>query len=63
MTDTTTPDTGSAPAPLTDRYGVPVDATKSHGRGFVDGVLMDGSASTQVDWHRARHLLGLRRGI
>ncbi|MVZ89480.1 Fe-S cluster assembly protein SufD [Microbacter sp. ANSKLAB05] len=28
MTDTTTPDTGSAPAPLTDRYGVPVDATK-----------------------------------
>ena len=28
MTDTTTPDAGSAPAPLTDRYGVPVDATK-----------------------------------
>lgn len=28
MTDTTTPETGSAPAPLTDRYGVPVDATK-----------------------------------
>lgn len=28
MTDTTTPETGSTPAPLTDRYGVPVDATK-----------------------------------
>ena len=28
MTDTTAPETGSTPAPLTDRYGVPVDATK-----------------------------------
>ncbi len=28
MTDTTTPETGSTPVPLTDRYGVPVDATK-----------------------------------
>ena len=28
MTDTTTPESGSTPAPLTDRYGVPVDATK-----------------------------------
>ncbi|HMT50244.1 Fe-S cluster assembly protein SufD [Dietzia sp. UBA5065] len=28
MTDTTTPATGSGPTPVTDRYGIPVDATK-----------------------------------
>ncbi|NLD86519.1 MAG: Fe-S cluster assembly protein SufD [Actinomycetales bacterium] len=28
MTDTTTPTTGTAPTPVTDRYGIPVGATK-----------------------------------
>ena len=28
MTDTTTPTTGTGPTPVTDRYGIPVDATK-----------------------------------
>ena len=40
---------------------VPVDPTKSHGRGFVDGILMGAPATSdadsEVNWHRARHLL------
>ena len=28
MTDTTTPTPETGPAPMTDRYGIPVDATK-----------------------------------
>jgi len=40
---------------------VPVDQTQSHGRGFVDGVLMRGKEqSGGVDWKRARHTLNGR---
>ena len=42
---------------------VPVAATKSHGRGFVDGVLMGGKAADgegPVDWRHARHMLNGR---
>lgn len=40
---------------------VPIPETKHTGRGFVDGVLMNGQErSGGVDWQRARHLLNGR---
>jgi len=37
---------------------VPVDATQARGRGFVDGVVMDGKgAAGGLDWKRARSML------
>src|SRR5205085_2878186 len=40
---------------------VPVDATQSRGRGFVDGVLLDGKGRTGgLDWQRARAMLNGR---
>ncbi len=40
---------------------VPVDSTHSRGRGFVDGVLMNGKGDTGgLDWQRARAMLNGR---
>jgi len=39
---------------------VPVDTTKTHGRGFVDGVVSGGRERGDVDWDKARHLLNGR---
>jgi len=40
---------------------VSIAETKNSGRGFVDGVLMNGKGrSGEVDWQRARHLLNGR---
>lgn len=37
---------------------VPVDATQARGRGFVDGVMMNGKAAVGgLDWKRARSML------
>jgi len=40
---------------------VPVESTQVHGRGFVDGVLMNGKdAAGGLDWNRARSMLNGR---
>jgi len=39
---------------------VPVDSVQTNGRGFVDGVLMSGRQTGQVDWTHARHMLNGR---
>ena len=40
---------------------VPVEKTKTRGRGFVDGVVLGGKAGgLDLDWNRARHLLNER---
>src|SRR4029077_20652281 len=37
---------------------VPVDSTQARGRGFVDGVVMNGKSSAGgLDWTRARSML------
>jgi hypothetical protein len=38
----------------------PISETKNAGRGFVDGVLTQGTDRGGVDWQRARHLLNGR---
>jgi len=40
---------------------LPVDVTKNHGRGFVDGVLESGRGAVGgVDWNQARHMFNGR---